>query len=67
MYNHYNKNGEYTGSSVKVPKVCNPAFLAAIFGPLQILLFCFTPIFTAWALVSLLIYRRKIKKLANRE
>lgn len=64
IYNHYNKNGEYTGSSVRCPGWMSPNFISAIANPIAtIILFPLTPILTAWIIIGILAYKNRIRKL----
>ena len=64
IYNHYNKNGEYTGSTVRCPGWMSPNFILAIANPIiTIILFPLTPIITAWVVIGSLAYANHRKKL----
>ena len=64
IYNHYNKNGEYTGSTVRCPGWMSPNFISAIANPvITIILFPLTPIITAWVVIGSWAYIYKMKKL----
>lgn len=64
IYNHYNRKGEYTGSSVRCPGWMSPNFIAAIANPIvTIITFPLTPILTAWIAIAILAYNRRMKKL----
>lgn len=64
IYNHYNKNGEYTGSTVRCPGWMSPNFISAIANPvITIILFPLTPILTAWVVIGSWAYIHKMKKL----
>lgn len=67
IYNHYNKNGEYTGSTVKCPGWLSPNFIKAIGNPILIsILFPLTPVITAWIIIGSLVYYYKRRKLGVR-
>lgn len=64
IYNHYNKNGEYTGSTVRCPGWMSPNFISAIGNPIIIIiLFPLTPIITAWVVIGTWAYANRRKKL----
>ena len=64
IYNHYNKNGEYTGSTVRCPGWMSPNFIDAIGSPILIcILFPLTPVITAWVVIGSLAYANHRKKL----
>lgn len=64
IYNHYNKNGEYTGSTVKCPGWMSPNFISAVANSIiAIILFPLTPILTAWVVIGSWAYIHKMKKL----
>jgi hypothetical protein len=64
IYNHYNENGEYTGSTVKCPGWMSPNFIGAIGSPIiTILLFPLTPIITVWVIIATWAYKKRLKKL----
>lgn len=63
IYNHYNKNGEYTGSTVRCPGWMSPNFISAVANPIIIIiLFPLTPIITAWVVIGTLAYSHWRKK-----
>ena len=64
IYNHYDRNGEYTGSLVKCHSWMSPNFIGAIANPIaMIILFPLTPALTAWIVIGVLAYKHKINKL----
>lgn len=64
IYNHYNKNGEYTGSTVRCPGWMSPNFISAIANPiLATILFPLTPVITAWIVIAIIAYDNRMKKL----
>lgn len=67
IYNHYNRNGEYTGSTVKCPGWMSPNFISAVANPLiTIILFPLTPVLTAWVIIGSLAYYNRRRKLGVR-
>lgn len=67
IYNHYNKNGEYTGSTVKCPGWMSPNFIATIGSPiLTMLTFIIFPLITAWVLIGTWAYKRRMKRLGRK-
>lgn len=67
IYNHYNKNGEYTGSTVRCPGWMSPNFISAIANPiLTIILFPLTPVITAWIIIGSWAYSNRRRKLGVR-
>ena len=64
IYNHYDRNGEYTGSWVRCPSWMSPNFIGAIANPIaMIILFPLTPALTAWIVIGILAYKHRINKL----
>lgn len=64
IYNHYNKNGEYTGSTVRCPGWMSPNFIKAIANPIcLIILFPLTPVLTIWIAIGSLAFSHRRKRL----
>ena len=67
IYNHYNKNGEYTGSTVRCPDWMSPNFISTIGNPILIcILFPLTPVITAWVIIGSWAYSNRRRKLGVR-
>ena len=67
VINHYNRKGEYTGSSVSCPWWLTPDGFRLIFGtPFAILVFCITPLITLTGLIGTAVYVRKMKAKGRR-